>query len=157
MEKVRCPSASCGDVIEVPVERLGRNVYCLTCGTRMTARPLEVDDELREKQDRVHGGKGLEIPRLREKSLSFVRRQLIPRLTSGQPFSPAERTFAIFGVLSMAWMGFAIFLAVRLWGQAIFDLLAALVSQPAGVALLVLLAALLVLGWLALRWRRARA
>jgi len=63
-EKVRCPSAACGDVIEVPRERLGRNVYCLTCGRRMTARPLEVADRLREKQEQVRGEAGLDVPRL---------------------------------------------------------------------------------------------
>ena len=46
---VRCPAAGCGVVFPVPRERLGRNVYCIACGVRLTARPASVDDVLAER------------------------------------------------------------------------------------------------------------
>lgn len=61
---VRCPSPECGDVFTVAAERIGRNVYCLSCGARMTARPVEVDDALRRKQRQVSGGTGADLKRL---------------------------------------------------------------------------------------------
>lgn len=61
---VRCPSPACGDVFTVPVERLGRNLYCLSCGVRMTARPVEIDEALRRKQHRTAGGSGANLERL---------------------------------------------------------------------------------------------
>ena len=62
---VRCPSPACGAVFEVPEERLGRNVYCLVCGQRMTARPLpELEERLQRRQSRSAGSAGAEIDRL---------------------------------------------------------------------------------------------
>ena len=55
---VECPSSSCGAVFDIPLERLGKNVYCLSCGTRMTAKPLEVDRQLRQREPLSGGGRG---------------------------------------------------------------------------------------------------
>ena len=41
----------------IPSERLGKNVYCLSCGTRMTAKPLLVDRALRQREARSGGGR----------------------------------------------------------------------------------------------------
>lgn len=48
----------------MPSIRLGRNVYCPSCGVRMTARPLEVESRLRERQRRLTGGDGAPVARL---------------------------------------------------------------------------------------------
>jgi len=61
---VRCPSDSCLQVIEILPEWLGRNMYCPYCGVRMTAKPVEVENELRERQKSVAGGRGAVIRRL---------------------------------------------------------------------------------------------
>ena len=62
--RVRCPAERCGVIFEVADERLGRNVYCLSCGTRMTARPVEVEAVLVERERRVAGSRGDGVRRL---------------------------------------------------------------------------------------------
>jgi len=64
--RVRCRSAACGAEFEIPRARLGRNIYCLVCGTRMTARPRELDSQLREREKRIgsRGGPGAPVTRL---------------------------------------------------------------------------------------------
>jgi tRNA G18 (ribose-2'-O)-methylase SpoU len=61
---VCCPSPECGDIFDLPSERMGRNVYCLSCGKRMTARPLEVDRQLAEKPPFLAGSEGAACRRL---------------------------------------------------------------------------------------------
>jgi tRNA G18 (ribose-2'-O)-methylase SpoU len=61
---VRCPSERCSQVIEILPEWLGRNMYCPYCGVRMSAKPVEVDSELLERQKRVDGSPGAAIQRL---------------------------------------------------------------------------------------------
>lgn len=61
---VRCPSPACGRIVDVLPEWLGRNMYCPACGVRMTARPIAVETRLREKQNRVSGGRGEALRRL---------------------------------------------------------------------------------------------
>lgn len=46
---VGCPRESCGAVFEIDERRLGRNVYCLDCGARMTARPVDVEARRRAR------------------------------------------------------------------------------------------------------------
>ena len=58
MERVRCPAEGCGAVFRVEDERLGRNVYCLSCGTRMTARPAGVDHVLERRERLTRGSTG---------------------------------------------------------------------------------------------------
>jgi len=43
---VLCPAAGCGAVFAVREARLGRNVYCPVCRTRLTARPSQVQRRL---------------------------------------------------------------------------------------------------------------
>ena len=62
--QIRCPSPPCSAVFDIPAERLGRNIYCLSCGKRMTARPMEFEPELREREREVRGGDGADIRRL---------------------------------------------------------------------------------------------
>jgi 23S rRNA (guanosine2251-2'-O)-methyltransferase len=62
--RVCCPAERCGAIFAVADERLGRNVYCLSCGTRMTARPVEVEAELAERERRVGGSRGDGVRRL---------------------------------------------------------------------------------------------
>ena len=62
--QIRCPSPPCSAVFDIPAERLGRNIYCLSCGKRMTARPMESGPELREREREVRGGDGADIRRL---------------------------------------------------------------------------------------------
>lgn len=62
--QVKCPSERCGLVFEPPVQWLGRNMYCPACGVRMTARPVTVEEELRRRPDRAHGGSGADVRRL---------------------------------------------------------------------------------------------
>ena len=64
MSKVRCPAPTCMAIFEIPAARLGRNIYCLECGTRMTARPLEVDAVLATRPSRSGGGRGAVADRL---------------------------------------------------------------------------------------------
>ncbi len=52
---------------------------------------------------------------LREDALSFVRESLVPKLRQRQPFTPEERTLAIFGVLTILYTGFAIAAAFLFW------------------------------------------
>jgi tRNA G18 (ribose-2'-O)-methylase SpoU len=55
---VRCPVPSCGAVFEVAAERLGRNVRCPACSSRMTARPIGVLASLAAQELRLAGGTG---------------------------------------------------------------------------------------------------
>ena len=64
LERVGCPAPVCGAVFEIPVGRLGRNVYCLECGRRMTARPVGHTGRLRAKEAGERSGSGADIERL---------------------------------------------------------------------------------------------
>ncbi len=61
---VRCRDAACRRSFHVTSRDLGRNVYCLYCGKRMTARPAEVDAELSRRERQVRGGAGAPRARL---------------------------------------------------------------------------------------------
>jgi len=58
----------------------------------------------------------LEIPRLREKSLVFVRKDLWSKLRKRAALNREERIFAVFGVLSALWTLIALALAIKLLG-----------------------------------------
>jgi tRNA G18 (ribose-2'-O)-methylase SpoU len=62
--RVRCPSQRCSQIIEILPEWLGRNMYCPFCGARMTAKPLEVEAHLLERQGSVSGAAGAPVERL---------------------------------------------------------------------------------------------
>jgi len=55
--RVACPSDDCRVVFEPHRGWLGKNMYCPACGVRMTARPLEVEAEIRRRPDVVPGGR----------------------------------------------------------------------------------------------------
>lgn len=61
---IRCPSDRCSKVVEILPEWLGRNMYCPYCGARMTAKPLDVEQRLLERQERTSGGSGSPVERL---------------------------------------------------------------------------------------------
>jgi tRNA G18 (ribose-2'-O)-methylase SpoU len=61
---IRCPSERCSQVIEILPEWLGRNMYCPYCGARMTAKPLEVEQRLLERQESAGKGTGAAVERL---------------------------------------------------------------------------------------------
>ncbi|MEM7230562.1 MAG: TrmH family RNA methyltransferase [Planctomycetota bacterium] len=61
---VRCPSERCSAVFEVQEIRLGRNIYCLECGTRMTAKAVEVDPRLESLPASRDGSSGDGVARL---------------------------------------------------------------------------------------------
>lgn len=50
MTVVECPAEGCRRRFPVEKQRIGRNVYCIYCGTRMTARPAGVTEALEHKQ-----------------------------------------------------------------------------------------------------------
>ncbi len=62
--RVRCPNPECEAEFHLPLGRLGRNVYCIECGRRMTAKPVDVAERLAEKARRIAGGVGRDGPRL---------------------------------------------------------------------------------------------
>lgn len=57
----------------------------------------------------------LEKPMLRARSFAFLRSGLWSRLRAREALSPEERFFAFFGFASLAWSGFEVFLALRIW------------------------------------------
>ena len=62
----------------------------------------------------------LEIPKLRERSFNFVRKELLSRLIKLEKFTSEERIFTIFGLLSAVWtVVFVILLAVLYGGKLI--------------------------------------
>jgi len=71
----------------------------------------------------------LEIPLLRRKSLTFVRKDLWPKLLRREKFSRDERIFTVFGVLAGIWSICAISIAVYLWQQRIFSALAGILEK----------------------------
>ena len=64
MERVGCPVPVCGAIFEIPAGRLGRNIYCLECGRRMTARPAGHSERLRARESGTGSGPGAPIERL---------------------------------------------------------------------------------------------
>ena len=61
---VRCPAERCRAIFVVDERRLGRNVYCPDCGTRMTARPVELEARLLRRGREGAAGAGARLPRL---------------------------------------------------------------------------------------------
>lgn len=71
----------------------------------------------------------LEMPRLRERSIGFVRRDLWGKLIRLEKFSREEWIFAIFGVLALAWTAFIVFATVKLYGSSLYDTIRRLVGM----------------------------
>jgi len=64
MSQVRCPDPACATLFEVDTARLGRNVNCPVCARGLTARPVEVEDQLRAQEHRIAGAPGAPVERL---------------------------------------------------------------------------------------------
>ena len=62
----------------------------------------------------------LEIPMLRERSIAFARKELLPKLRKRESFNREERIFSIFGILALIWTVFITITIARLYGGAIF-------------------------------------
>lgn len=75
----------------------------------------------------------LEIPLLRERSLSFVQRRLVPKLRRLERFKGEELIYAAFGLLALAWTVYAIYLSAFFWNRRIHQGLQALMSGRSGL------------------------
>jgi len=64
LPRVSCPASGCGAVFEVAPAWLGRNMYCPSCGARMTARPTALEGALRAREAAVAGWEGAGAARL---------------------------------------------------------------------------------------------
>jgi putative peptide zinc metalloprotease protein len=85
----------------------------------------------------------LDITSLREKSLFFVRKRLFGKLRQRKKFTRDEAIFTIFGVLSLGWTLYAIFLALFFWRTRVSNSLQAVLG--AGYPLLTRFLSLLLL------------
>ena len=57
----------------------------------------------------------LDIPSLRERSLAFVRQKLLRRIMGRGKFTGEEKIFSVFGLLSLLWTIYALFMAGYFW------------------------------------------
>jgi len=94
----------------------------------------------------------LEIPRLRERSLAFVRADLLRKLRARERLTREERIFAVFGLLSALWTAIALALAIKMAGGAVLGF----ARTTPGLILLVLLVGGVVLLWLRRYFRATR-
>lgn len=60
----RCPRSDCGHLFHDDDVAPGTITPCPGCGRHMNARPVAMDDALREREANVRGGSGADIPRL---------------------------------------------------------------------------------------------
>ncbi len=71
----------------------------------------------------------LEIPRLRKKSLTFVRERLAPKLLREHtPFSREERIYSIYGLLTGTFTVLTVLLTIYLWQSQVRGLIATVLS-----------------------------
>jgi putative peptide zinc metalloprotease protein len=71
----------------------------------------------------------LDISALRERSLGFLRRQLPGKITSRQSLNRNEWVYTIYGLLSLSWMGYAIYLAAFFWRSRISSAVQAIFGE----------------------------
>ncbi|WP_119065443.1 hypothetical protein [Aggregatilinea lenta] len=90
----------------------------------------------------------LEIPRLRERSMAFVRGGLRQRLRAREKLAREEQIFAVFGVLSALWTGIALLLSIKIAGGYVLKA----AQTPVGIVVLVIL-----IGGIAILWLRRLA
>lgn len=100
----------------------------------------------------------LEIPRLRERSMAFVRSGLAGKIRARERLARDERIFAVFGVLSALWTGLALLLSIKLAGGYVLRVAQ---TTPGTIVLALLIGGMVIL-WLrrlarAMRLRRRRA
>jgi 23S rRNA (guanosine2251-2'-O)-methyltransferase len=61
---VSCPSPQCQTLFEVESSRLGRNIFCIHCGIRMTARMVSARIQVQEQEERLKTQKSTQaLPR----------------------------------------------------------------------------------------------
>ncbi|HML23840.1 MAG TPA: hypothetical protein PKD09_19445 [Aggregatilinea sp.] len=85
----------------------------------------------------------LEIPRLRERSMAFVRGGLLQKLRTREKLVRDEQIFAVFGVLSALWTAIALILSITVAGGHVLSF----AQTPVGTVLLVLLVGGVVILW----------
>ncbi len=61
----------------------------------------------------------LDIPLLRERSMAFIRTHFLRYLVQRRKFSRDEKVFAIYGVLSVIWTGYAIYAISFFWNTRV--------------------------------------
>jgi putative peptide zinc metalloprotease protein len=86
----------------------------------------------------------LNIPSLRERSFAFVREQLIGKVVQGKSFTRYEWIYTAFGLLSMAWTVYAVYLISFFWQTRLRTSLQALFGDgysiiARGLSLLIIL------------------
>jgi 23S rRNA (guanosine2251-2'-O)-methyltransferase len=64
MPRTRCPDPDCATIFSVEASRLGRSARCPACGIGLTARPLAIEQQLRDQESRVQGSAGADLRRL---------------------------------------------------------------------------------------------
>ena len=80
----------------------------------------------------------LDIPMLRERSITFVRQDLKKKIQKRERFNREEGIFAIFGLLALAWTGLAVFFIIELYGGQLYNWLAGILgNQLAWIVLLI--------------------
>ena len=114
----------------------------------------------------------LEIPDLRERSLRFIRRELLGKLTRSEALSKDERVYAAYGMLAAVWMVVIGIAALGLMGYqartAVSDILSgeSVVGVVKGIVVLVafviplsvaLLAFAALAVWRVVKWLRKKA
>jgi putative peptide zinc metalloprotease protein len=87
----------------------------------------------------------LEIPNLRERSLSFLRHRLIRKVARRERFSREERIFVVFGTLAALWAAYVIYAAVVVWNARVLESVQALLGGSGGLPTLIVSAALVLL------------
>lgn len=60
----RCPRADCGHLFHDDDVTPGTVTPCPGCGRHMNARPVAMEDALREREATIRGGAGADVPRL---------------------------------------------------------------------------------------------
>jgi hypothetical protein len=63
----------------------------------------------------------LEMPMLRERSFTFLRQKLLPKLSKREKFSSEEKVFTIFGILSATWTVFFLGSLIQLYGAKVIN------------------------------------
>jgi putative peptide zinc metalloprotease protein len=80
----------------------------------------------------------LEMPQLRERSLAFVRRVLVPKLRKRERFSGEERLFVVFGLLAILWAAYVIFASLITWNSIIISGVQALLAGVTDLGALII-------------------
>jgi CRP-like cAMP-binding protein/Zn-dependent protease len=88
----------------------------------------------------------IEIPDLRERSLVFMRRDLLHKLRTREHFSKRDAGLALYGVLGIAFTIFSLYTAYYYWRTVFGDLVSRLWAQGAATRVLLLILAVFIAG-----------